>query len=324
MNYKELPLNKRINLASQYALLLMADMKLKKEIVAILQKDYALTKKEAYQAFFAMRARYRTEYNSTVLSYLWKGMGVLGMCLLSVMGYYFLEREMGGLGSFFKIAALVIGLGAIAGLIVIGTIIGKKYKDEVLKGYTLTKDKTDEGLLSLAFMGLLLACVCGYCYFLRLNIIDKTSIATVNNCIVTEPVRYASTGGKNRRYYYSFKFKGHGMKLSFFNKYYNFAPNATIPRVDVGDTVSIQVFKDKLDVFNDEYSAGSIDMVNLGFNGKFIIDHDYRNKRLIEQNRRFMYISLAVFAGFILIYLFKQYYYYLVFCEQIEKQGKSL
>src|SRR5689334_15557805 len=98
MNYKDLPLDERITLASQYALLLVADNKPLEEIIGILKSDYALTEEQAAQAFAAMRSNYKAEYNSTVRSNVLNALGAIGLCFFAFLLYYFMGKEMGSWG----------------------------------------------------------------------------------------------------------------------------------------------------------------------------------------------------------------------------------
>lgn len=206
------------------------------------------------------------------------------------------------------------------------TAWSKLWKGRGPHGYTLNKDKYTAVLLKLAFVSLFVVCILGYRYYSHSDIVNIYGITTVHNCVVNEPVRYESPPRKYKQkqtHFYVYKFEGHNLKLRFLSTYYDYAQEAFIDKVKVGDTVSIQIFKHKLDAFNDQYSAGAIEMVNLGINGKFIIDHNYRNTQINKRNRGLFHTFLAVFAGFSLILLFKQYYHYRVYCEQIEKEGNN-
>ena len=75
MDYKDLPLPKRIERASQSALLLVADNKRTPEILHSLTSDFALTQEQAAQAVGAMRKTYKNEYDLNVRNNFLKALG---------------------------------------------------------------------------------------------------------------------------------------------------------------------------------------------------------------------------------------------------------
>ncbi len=87
MDYKKLPLDERIQLASKYAPMLMADVRSKNEIIGLLKNDYALTKEQALQAFemgFANRKPVMDEFDKTMYT-----LAVLSFLLLCIISYQY-------------------------------------------------------------------------------------------------------------------------------------------------------------------------------------------------------------------------------------------
>src|SRR5688572_13915975 len=110
MNYKKLSLDQRINLASQYALLLVADTRSTEEIIGILKKDCKLTEEQDAQAFAVMHTDYKAAYNSTVRRY--KALGIMGSSLRVFLACYFIGKEMGSDGDFPMIFAIIFDMVA--------------------------------------------------------------------------------------------------------------------------------------------------------------------------------------------------------------------
>jgi hypothetical protein len=315
MSYKDLPLDQRMELASQYALLLVADNKPTEEIIRTLKWDYALTEEQATQAFAAMRSNYKSEYNSTVRSNIIKTLGVIGVSLFAFLSYYFMGKEMGRSGTFFIIIAMVFGLGALGALIVAGRTIWEKFsnptKPAPISGKIARKqDEIDKVIQGLTFISFMLLCFSAYQYFSRSNIIDVNKVTTVENCIITEPVRRESTGGKNPSHYYRLKLRGHNLDFRFFDNYYRYSNKAwLVSELKEWDTVSIQIFTDYQQFFDYQYSTGNLDLINLGRNGRFLVDHGYRNAAIKKSNKTNFYVLLDVFAGVLLISIFKNLYH---------------
>ena len=314
MNYNELPLDQRIELAAQYALLLMADMKPKEEIIRILKNDYALTEKQAMRAFGVMKSDYKKEYHSTVNSNIYKTLGILTVSLVVFIGYFFMGREIGGgFGTGIIILSCFFGIAAIGGLIFTGTMLREKI------GFTLKLphvnffagpvDQFDKNVMPLAFLAFAFFCICSFRYFNHAGIIDESKITNIPGCIVTEPVRYKNTGGKNRRYYYAFKFRGHNLECRFFEDYYRYARDRSLVRtIKIWDTVSIQLLNEDLAVFEDQYSTGKINFINLSFKNRVIIDHAYRNDKVDKSNKTKFYAIMVICGSLILILILKRFY----------------
>jgi hypothetical protein len=318
MDYKELPLEERIQLASQYALLLTADVKSNEEIIGILKADYALTDEQAVQAFASMSSDYKAEYNSTVRGNFLKALGLIGVSLAAFLFYYFMGKEMGSLGILAGILAFFCGTSALGAVVLLGRIVWDKLNLLIVKkgrpGGTVSigYDQFDKMMGTFVFISFFLLCLFSYEYFSNAGIVDENNIATIHNCIVTQPVRYENTGGKSRSYYYTFKFKGSDLEFNFFDRYYKYAKDVSlISTLKKGDTVSVQIEKADLPKTNDPTVSGRINLVNLAINNVFFIDHAYRNARVSKSNKISFYVLLAAFSVIVLVLLLKKLYQYL-------------
>lgn len=325
MSYKDLPLDERLKLASQYALLLVADNKPTDEIIGILKQDYALTQEQAAQAFAAMRSNYKTDYNASVLNNLLQALGIIAFCVAAFLFYYFTAKEMAGLRTFFIIIAMLFGIMALLALIQTGRIILEKFSapaTPVSNSATLKEqspfirkiDDVDKTLFYFCFISLLIFAFEAYQYFFDIGTVDVKKITTIDNCIVTERVRHESTSGKNRRYYYILKLRGHNLEFRFFETYYSHSREPyLIKTIKTWDTVSVQLRNEDLDLFEDQYSEEEIEIVNLKFQGRFLVDHDYRNARVRKDNKTTFYALLAVSGSLIILIILKNLYHYLQF-----------
>jgi hypothetical protein len=322
MEYKDLPLDQRIELASQYALLLVADIKSNEEIIGILKQDYALTDEQAIQAFTAMRSKYRREYNTTVRSNALNALGSLGFSLLAFLFYYFVGKDLGRSGTLSYVIAFFFGIGALGAFFFVIKIVREKLSKPAIaqkrqqviqvKMYsganTSGLDNFDKTMGVLFLMSVMFLCGFGYNYFFNTGVVNEKKITTIHQCIVTEPVRHVrEKSGKSFYYYYALKLRGHNLECRFLDDYYEYIRNKRpIRAIQVWDTVSIQVFDKDLDFFNDQYSTGKIDLVNLGIHGHFLLNHAHRNADIKRSHKTNFYVLLTVFAGLVLVALLKK------------------
>lgn len=314
MDYKELPLEERIQLASQYALLLTADNKSNEEIFDILKSDYALTDEQATQAFASMRSTNKTEYNLTVRGNFLKAVGLIVFCLLAFIVYYFMGKEMGSLAPLSWVVAFLFGICVMGAVVLMARIIWDKVSFRVVKkgSYSISFDQFDKAMASFAFVSLFSLCMGCYVYYTHVGIIKENEITTIHGCLLTEPVRHGHTGGKTTSYYYAFKFRGSNLEFRFFDYYYRYAKDVSrIKTIKKGDTVSVQIAKTDLPETNDPDASGRINLVNLAFNNVFFIDHNYRNARVNKSNQTIFYVSQVAMAVIILILLLKKLFQYL-------------
>jgi hypothetical protein len=329
MDYKDLPLDERIKLASEYALLLVADNKPSEDITGTLKRDYALTEEQAAQALAAMRTDYKSEYEATVRSNFFKALGAFGFSLFAFLCYYFMGKEMGSAGTFLIVFAILFAFAGLGALAMMGRIIGEKlsaitfFKKPLFANHVRKLDEYDKALHTFICMSLFFLCFAAWEYFFHKDIIDVNKIVTVNNCIITQPVKRESTGGKSPRYYYVLKFRGSILEYRFYNNYYNYSNHAWyFSELTERDTVSIQVKNKDLNTMRNEYSTGAIDVVNLGRHGRFLIDHASRNALLEEAHKKLFYVFLAVFGGLLFIQFFKNYYHNLEYNRQAAGSAK--
>lgn len=89
MDYKDRPLEDRKNLATQYALFLMAESKPNREIIHILKSDYALTNEEAAQVFEVARSNYNGPVFDAIDKklLLWAGLCIVFISIFSYAGF---------------------------------------------------------------------------------------------------------------------------------------------------------------------------------------------------------------------------------------------
>lgn len=303
MDYKDRPLDQRMELATQYALLLVADNKITSEIIGIIKSDYALTEQQAVQAVGAMRANYKNEYNSNVRNNFLKALGALGFSLMAFLFYYFIGKEMGSAGTLFIILAVLFGLGGVGALLGMGSIIGDKFSkpavvtEKVITSKPKQVDSFTKTLYSWTAICGFILCFLGYQYFFGVGVVDETKITTIYNCIITEPVRKERTSEKNPRSYYVFKFRGNNLEYRFFNNYYKYSDGAfRVSKLMTWDTVSIQVMNKDLNLLRNKYSTEELDIVNLGLHNRFLINHSSRNTQIIKSQKNIFYVCLAIFV----------------------------
>ena len=315
MKYKDLPLDQRMELASQYVLLLVADNKPAWVIISIIKKDYALTDEQAAQAVKAMRTNYKAEYNSTVRRNLLIAFGAAGVILVTFFFFYFMGDGLGHASAFLTLWAISFGLGGIVALFVIARIIWDRFSKPTAQKPGITKparklDNVDKVLQTAAIMSGIFLCFSGYEYFFRARIVDVTKIVTVNNCVITEPVKYEHTRGKSRSYYYAFKLRGSDLDFRFFDRYYNYSNGEWyVSKLKEGDTVSIQLLnQEAFNYYQYPYNTNKLEIINLGQHGRFLVDHSYRNGRIRKDQVSAFNLFLTVFACVMPLIFFKHLY----------------
>jgi hypothetical protein len=318
MNYKELPPDQRIELASQYALLLVADNKPDREIISILKSDYGLTEEQATQAIGAMRSNYKNEYNSTLSSNLFKALGTLGGSLFVCLVYYLFGKEVDDTaGTIYFIFAGLAGLVGVAALIITGRIIGERFSGllgPIRDAFTrpaAEQDTVDKILEGVAIMSFLFLCFLSGAHFLKSGAVNVKQVVTIDNCIIAKPVRYEFTRGKGARHWYAFKFMDHNLEFRFYDAYYTYSNNpGALDKLKVGDTVSIQLRDQKtFSLYQFPHNTGELDIINLGLHGRFLVDLDYRNVCYSKERKKFFHVLLAVFAGVMPVIFLKNQYY---------------
>lgn len=304
MRYKDLPLDQRMELASQYALLLVADNKPVWLIISIIKKDYALADDQAIQAIKDMRINYKREYNAAVRSNLFKTAGAVVVSLAAFFYFYFMGKELGHANALITLWAILFGIGGVIALFVIGRIIRERFSKLTAQRPFITKpaqklDNFDKFLQGVATISGMLLCFAAYEYFFHPRSVDIKNIVTVDNCIITKPVKYEHTSGKSRSYYYAFKIRGSDLDIRFFDKYYKYSNGEWgVSKLKEGDTVSIQLLnQEAFNYYQYPQNTNNLEIINLGQRGHFLVDHAYRNVRIRKEQKDFFYFFLTVFVA---------------------------
>ncbi|MBO9199094.1 MULTISPECIES: hypothetical protein [Niastella] len=145
----------------------------------------------------------------------------------------------------------------------------------------------------------------GYQYYSKADCVNENNLETIPQCI-TEPVKHERLGEKNPVYSYTFKFRGHNLECRFYDTYYDYAPNASLLSTLVeGDTVTVQIDKANLGFFNNQYSEGRIELLNVTLKNDFLVDHSYRNACFNSAHRNDYFVFLIAFMAIILLILLK-------------------
>jgi hypothetical protein len=145
----------------------------------------------------------------------------------------------------------------------------------------------------------------GACVFSNEGRVYDSGVAVIKNLVISKPVEREESGGKSRSIAYIFTFKGYQARFDFGDRYFPYSqPAFSKNDYAVGDTLSIQVFPRYLDEAQDASYSGSITVVNLAKgNGKFIINHVYRNAMINKENKIYFIIAAILFVGMLLVTL---------------------
>jgi hypothetical protein len=315
MDYKNLPVEERITLASQYALLLVGDNKPVSEIIGLLKRDYSLTQEQATEAFAKMRSEYKQEYVASTNKNLKDLISAIILIGFIVLIYYILGTEMGSWSAFPLVLAIFFGLAGLAAFTVLLRTFWEKYTS------TTRQIQNPSGLYSvitgkdgkLHYTGqftciiFVLFVITAVLYFGKSELVNQKEIATVQKLIISEPLQTGYTGNRHKSYYYTFKFKGHSNEFRFNKAYYKYAMYPL--DFNPGDTVSVQINYDDLNSVENHLDSEPVELLNVARGeGDFFVDHTYRNAQLNRRNKNNLNYSMAILGAMLLITIARAFY----------------
>jgi hypothetical protein len=301
MNYSELPLKQRIEMASDYALLLIEESIANDDIVLELQERFVLTEDQAFEALARTKEVHGEEYRKLTNASLFRASGALMVSIVCGTFYIFMGNEVGFI--FILIGAIFLILGYSAMGVIVEKIMGKFFYAPSLvkkrirengKGKNKDKDPHDWTVHVFVF-SLCFFILSFFLYFKKEGFVQIDKLFTMHGLELKDSLQYVRTSGKSPSYYYVFRFKNYPNEFRFYDDYYDYASE----RMDVrlffpSDTLSIQIKPS--DYLGKIYERvdGRIDIINLFKESRQWIDLTYRNQRKLSANKKLVEASLFV------------------------------
>jgi hypothetical protein len=315
MSYNDLPIEDRIRLASEYAVILIADDRPDIDIIAELQENFQLTEEQAKTAYFRMRQVHSEDFQLAIKQKIKRGWTAVLVCFLFGISCAAFAPEAGW---FYFVMVFIFGMGFSFGLVMIAkwTRESKTSPEEgffsvVDRQKELMKNKEGDWTYSIPVLLLFLLTIVWFFFSTGNRIVNINEIQAVNNMEITRPAekRFEHSGKSSRIYYYLIYFKGHQHNFKLYETYYNYA-DKRISHTDytVGDMVSIEIRQKQMDELLDTIGKHTIKMVNLTSDGKWLIDHAYRNKRITKENKQtFLILAAGFIVANLVVFLWLRY-----------------
>ncbi len=308
MNYAELPLDERIRMASDYALLLIEDSLNEESIVTGLQSQFFLTQEQALLALSRTRSVHKEAYNRSLNAAVLKAVASLFVSIVSATFYVAMGEEAGTflilIGGFF----LLSGLGAFA--LITQKILDRLFYSPTLIEKRLSKGDRDEPprrdwTVNLFLGSFVLFAVATVLYLKQAGYEETRDVVTVHSLHLKRPPVRQSTGGDAERYYYLFQFAEYSNEFRFDESYYEYAGNNFQSQdFRVGDTLSVQVrSKDYYDKLY-WHREGEVAVVNIINKNLPAIDLILRNQKVLRKNKVFFQAAaLLIIVTFLFMLL---------------------
>lgn len=301
MSYKDLPLEERMQKATEYALILVSDDRPGLDIINELMDVFGFTEQEAIDCYTRMRKKFDDEFDEAIKTKIRFAWIALIFSTIILVFFAFLSTAVGW-------PSLIYTL--IWGLILIGVVpfLAIHYREKAMspesaflfdreryQKHKLDKEARD-WTLGLPLMLLFLAVVAFYLFYSGTLILDTKDLYEKHNLVIYEKVDLNDTGGKSSHYEMIFRFKGFTNKFKFDENYYNYGKRKIkTSDFSVGDTLSIEMSGTNINRLQ-EGSKKDIKLTNIAINNDWLIDHQYRNKSVERGNKQSFILITAAFG----------------------------
>lgn len=296
MNYKDQPLQERIQQAAEYAVLLNDEPnKTPSDIIAELSSVFGLTESQATTAYKNSRKVYKDVYQKATVSKTWHYVTVFLVSITVACFYFFIGQGSGFvpfwlLSAFFALAAF--------GLL---TFLIRVMFDRIVLKYPYVAGFRKSTLVSLFPLTLCFFIWSGVTY-LRKNIVTEKDLVGAIFQLTQNP-EYKKAPGKNGQWRYEFRFKDYADPF-YFNKsdliYASTLPNFT--KYQPGDTIIAEVLKtDIINFENYKLVKNDARIYGIWVNGESTIDYQKRFKIIHQNHKNIFTIASLVLLAHILI-----------------------
>jgi hypothetical protein len=307
MNYSELPLEERIRMASDYALLLIEGSLLEEDVLQNLQEMFLLTPDQAMEALQRTRQHHSSEYKSLQNASIFRAVGAVLVSLVCGCFYVVLGEEAGMALVLFGVLFLLVGLFSF--VVIIQKLLDKFFYSPTLikKRLDRSKDPKKEKLdwtLRLLALTIFALAISFFYYFKKSGWVNLKEVITLRGLQLDRPLQKESTGGRSLHYDYIFHFRDYPNRFPFQEDYYRYASEFfDADYLQPGDTITIQIRRSEYqDRLRFPGNGGKVDILNLIKNGQPLVNLESRNEKKLEWNRRLLTIAaLTTLAAFFIM-----------------------
>jgi len=303
MSYKELPLEERIQRASEYALILISNDTQQIDTINDLMETFDLTESQAKQAYTLMREKFRSQFETATKSKIRLAWLVIITTPIIIAFFAFVSTEM---GIIYLICAFLFGLIFIASVI----SLAYRYRERFLspeQGYLSDRDrekklasasgKDENGswTVGMPIFLLLFTCITFYLYYSHSSVVDIKDIIVKSDLIISDGVEFRQP--KKKQASFTFRFRGIKHEFLLFSDFYDFGKwRLNKDDFSIGDTLTIEMTRKGLSKFKSIHER-SIKVTNIAIDGQWLIDHSERNKNIEKRNKNNLIFSLLSFTG---------------------------
>jgi hypothetical protein len=302
MSYTNLTVDERIAKASEYATILIDEGRLEEDVLKNLQSTFSLTHDEALTALGKMKTDHKQYYQKSMNSNIVKAIfSFIAMASGAIFYYYFGKESFklySWLGIFFGIVAVGVVVYLIKLLAERFNILPVRSEKNVKKEPALT--------IQLIIGATFLLCITLYLEWTEDGVINENEIFTVIGLQQSKNAIIDYYGSKSKTYFYEFSFVNKNVKARFSEHYYSFAqPAIRYTELPIEGTFSIQIFKKDSSLFFDPYrdKPGIIEIVNISYNNKFVVDHSERNFLVNKKHRRNRNFMTGIFLALVMLHV---------------------
>jgi hypothetical protein len=309
MNYETLPVSQRIQMASEYALLLIEDSVQQEDIIKTLQETFFLSQDEAIKAYQKTRAEHSSEVGQLQNASIYRIIASFLACIIGGAFYVFMGREAGVV--FIVLGVIFLGAGLLGFIAVIQKLMDKFFyspsliKKRIEKAKDPKKEKQD-WTVQLFLLALFFFAIAGFNCYSKAGWVDLRKLKTVTGVKLAEPLKKHGTGGKSPSYYYVFRFQNHSNEFRFYDRYYNYVPGGfDASSFNISDTFSILVTRS--DYEQKLYYPGNdrrVDIINI-MQTHPLIDLQKRNDKELSNNKMFFSITGFIALAALLVMLIR-------------------
>ena len=311
--YDHLPVEERIRLASEYAVILTFDDNPELDVIAELMHTFDITRSEAQSAYARMRTHHRGDYKKALTDKIKRAYGsAVAMLLLAISCGAFASVT----GWFYLLMAFAFGGGFSSSIILIAKWSRERDSNHggsdimLPTGTELKNAMSDDWRFSLPFAFLVLLAASWLFFYSRSRVIDLNEIKTVNGLVLNNFQKKSKWSGKHRTHYFELKFAGYPQYFEFEEGYYDYADISPISlNLKVGDTLSIELKQSQADKkLNDMRDNVNIEVINIRAGSQWLIRQAYRNKQVEDENsKNFRFAGLAYIFATLISFLWMRY-----------------
>lgn len=307
MNYADLPLQQRIDMAADYAVILITDHVTEDEIIRELASQFSLTEKDALVAYAKTRTKHREHVNKRQNESIRNAVVAIFFGLICAVFYLALGEELGWpvllFGGFFLLAAFA-AIGAVMEKLMERLFFTPGMIQERLErhkdGGVVRKDWSVNlftGAIYLSFFASVI-------YLKQPGVEEVPNTIIIRNVKLKQPIQISKRGDV-----YQFQFEQFPNQFQLKSSYLDYTNYQFVPAMlQPGDTFSIEVppkeYFEKLQLPRyDEISA--VELRNLIIRSRPLISWTSRNEASRQQYKEIFLVALAAVVLSLLVMIIR-------------------